>query len=76
MRYGDARVAALVAADPDLALGLAHQVLGAVLEQRDEEQELLVGTLRAWYDAEGLGRRGGPRCCTATPTPCATAWAS
>ena len=53
MRYGDSRVAALVAAAPDLALGLAHEVLGAVLEQSDEEQELLVGTLRAWYAAEG-----------------------
>lgn len=53
MRYGDSRVAALVAATPDLALGLAHQVLGAVLTQSDEERELLVGTLRAWYDARG-----------------------
>ena len=53
MRYGEARVAALVAATPDLALGLAHQVLGAVLEQSDEEQALLLGTLRAWYDAGG-----------------------
>ncbi len=52
-RYGEARVAALVAATPDLALGLAHQVLGAVLEQGDEERDLLVGTLRAWYDADG-----------------------
>lgn len=53
MRYGDSRVAALVAAAPDLAVGLAHEVLGAVLEQSAEEQELLIGTLRAWYAAEG-----------------------
>ncbi len=53
MRFGEARVAALVAATPDLALGLAHQVLGAVLDQNDEERRLLVGTLRAWYDAQG-----------------------
>lgn len=52
-RYGHARVAALVAATPDLALGLAHQVLDAVLQQSDEERELLIGTLRAWYDAGG-----------------------
>ncbi len=52
-RYGDSRVAALVAATPELALGLARQVLGAVLEQSDEERELLIGTLRAWYDAQG-----------------------
>lgn len=53
MRFGDARVAALVAASPDLAVGLAHQVLGAVLEQSASERELLLGTLKAWYDAEG-----------------------
>nr|WP_246416705.1 helix-turn-helix domain-containing protein [Nocardioides luti] len=53
MRFGDSRVAALVAATPDLALGLAQQVLGAVLEQTEEERCLLVGTLRAWYDAQG-----------------------
>lgn len=53
MRYGEARVAALVAATPELASGLAQQVLGAVLEQSEEERELLIGTLRAWYDAKG-----------------------
>jgi hypothetical protein len=53
MRYGEARVAALVAAAPDLAVGLAHQVLGAVLEQKDDERDLLLSTLRAWYDACG-----------------------
>ncbi len=53
VRYGEARVAALVAATPELATGLAQQVLGAVLEQGDEERELLIGTLRVWYDAQG-----------------------
>ena len=53
MRFGDARVASLVAASPDLALGLAQEVLGAVLEKGGEERALLLGTLRAWYDARG-----------------------
>jgi len=53
MRFEDARVATLVAAAPDLAVGLAQQVLGGLLEQSEEEQQLLVATLRAWYDAEG-----------------------
>ena len=53
MRFDDARVAALVAAAPDLARGLAQHVLGEVLRQPEEEQRVLVGTLRAWYDAEG-----------------------
>jgi len=53
MRFEDARVATLVAATPDLAAGLAQHVLAGVLEQSEEEQQLLVATLRAWYDAEG-----------------------
>lgn len=53
MRFEDARLAALVAAAPDLAVGLAHHVLAGVLEQSEEEQQLLLGTLRAWYDAQG-----------------------
>jgi hypothetical protein len=52
-RYGEARVAALVAATPELATGLAQHVLGAVLEQGDDERALLIGTLRVWYDAHG-----------------------
>lgn len=53
MRFGDARVAALVAATPDLATGLARHVLAGVLAQTEDEQRLLVATLRAWYDAQG-----------------------
>jgi hypothetical protein len=53
MRFEDARVAALVAATPDLSTGLAQHVLSGVLEQSDEEQQLLVTTLRAWYAADG-----------------------
>jgi hypothetical protein len=53
MRFGDARVAALIAATPGLAMDLADQVLARVLEQTEEEQQLLLGTLRAWYDAQG-----------------------
>jgi DNA-binding PucR family transcriptional regulator len=34
-------------------MGLAQQVLAGVLEQTEEEQQLLVATLRAWYDAQG-----------------------
>lgn len=53
MRFGDARVAALVASTPDLAMGLAHHVLAGVLAQDEDEQRLLLTTLRAWYDAQG-----------------------
>ncbi len=59
MRFGDARVAALVAATPDLAMGLAQQVLAGVLEQTDDEQRLLLTTLRAWYTAQGSAAEAG-----------------
>ena len=59
MRFGDARVAALVAATPDLAMGLAQQVLAGVLEQTDDEQRLLLTTLRAWYSAQGSAAEAG-----------------
>lgn len=52
-RFEDARVAVLVAATPDLASGLARHVLAGVLDQCEDEQRLLVQTLRAWYDARG-----------------------
>ncbi len=53
MRFEDARVAALVASTPDLARGLSEHVLARVLEQTEEEQAMLLATLRAWYDAHG-----------------------
>lgn len=59
MRFGDARVAALVAATPDLAMGLAQQVLAGVLQQPEEEQRLLLTTLRAWYTAQGSAADAG-----------------
>lgn len=58
-RFEDARVAALVAAAPELAEGLAHQVLGPVLGLDVLEQALLLGTLRAWYDADGSASQAG-----------------
>ena len=58
-RFEDARVASLVAAAPDLAAGLAHQVLGPVLALDVVEQGLLLGTLRAWYAANGSAAQTG-----------------
>ena len=56
MRFGDARVAALVAATPDLAMGLARQVLaGAVVIEAVMDlvgiQELIVCP---WALREGI----------------------
>lgn len=58
-RFEDARVAALVAADPELATGLARQVLGPLLALDAVERGLLLGTLRAWYDADGSAAQAG-----------------
>lgn len=58
-RFEDARVAALVAAAPELASGLARQVLGPVLALDVMEQGLLLGTLRAWYAADGSAAQAG-----------------
>ncbi|WP_341924434.1 helix-turn-helix domain-containing protein [Nocardioides psychrotolerans] len=58
-RFEDARVAALVAAAPELATGLAQQVLGPVLGLDVVEQGLLLGTLRAWYAADGSAAQAG-----------------
>lgn len=46
-RFGDARVAALVASTPELARGLTVDVLGPLLQETDTEQGLLIETLRA-----------------------------
>ena len=59
MRFEESRVAALVAATPELAVGLARQVLGDVLEQPADEQALLLSTLRAWFDAGGSAGGAG-----------------
>ncbi len=53
MRYGEARVAALVAATPDQAEGLAHHTMGEVLSLDEQERELLLATMRAWFDGGG-----------------------
>lgn len=53
MRFDDARVAALVAATPDLSVGLAHQVLSGVLARGGADQDLLLATVRAWFTAQG-----------------------
>ncbi len=52
MREGEARVAALVAATPELAVGRAEAVLSVVLEQRDDERTLPISTWRERQDTQ------------------------
>ena len=59
LRYDTARVAVLIVSAPDNAADLYRDVLAGVLRLPDEEQDLLLGTLRAWYDANGTTAGAG-----------------
>jgi hypothetical protein len=50
---------ALVAASPRLARRLADRALGRVLELEDEERQVLLETLRAWFHAGRSATRAG-----------------
>jgi hypothetical protein len=50
---------ALVAASPRLAQRLAAKVLGRVLDLEDEERQVLLETLRAWFRAGRSATRAG-----------------
>ncbi|WP_370247081.1 PucR family transcriptional regulator [Nocardioides sp.] len=58
-RFDQARIPALLHASPDLAVDLAREVLGPVLDLPGDEQDLLLGTLRAWFDAGGAAEATG-----------------
>jgi hypothetical protein len=61
LRYEDARVAVLLVSAPDNAADLQRDVLGGLLGLPGEEQDRLLGTLRAWYDAKGSTAEAGRR---------------
>ena len=51
--YGASAIALLIATAPDAALELTTTVLGPVIVLPAVESRLLLGTLRAWFDAHG-----------------------
>lgn len=53
MRYEHARVAVLLASERDVSADLVHDILGGLTVLPAEEQNLLIGTLRAWFEAKG-----------------------
>ncbi|MET7701053.1 helix-turn-helix domain-containing protein [Streptomyces sp. NPDC005485] len=53
MRYGQARVAVLLASEPEVSADLVRDLLDALNAHRPDEQDLLLETLRGWYDAKG-----------------------
>lgn len=59
MHFGAARVAALVAASPELSAGIARDVLRGVLDLPAHDRALLLATLRAWFDCGGSSSDAG-----------------
>ena len=53
MRYEQARVAVLLASEHEVSADLVRDVLGGLTVLPAEEQNLLMGTLRAWFEAKG-----------------------
>ncbi|WP_063002297.1 PucR family transcriptional regulator [Nocardia mikamii] len=51
--YGSAPVPLVLVHAPDAARGLAHEVLGAVLDLPDEDRDTLLDTLDLWFDCGG-----------------------
>ncbi|MFE4500983.1 PucR family transcriptional regulator [Rhodococcus sp. NPDC056743] len=51
--FDAAQVAALIISSPDLANGLQQHVFGALRDMTTVEQDVLIGTLRAWFDSAG-----------------------
>ena len=52
-RYGEVPVATLLASAPDEAATVVRSVLGPVLALPAVESDVLLGTLRAWFAADG-----------------------
>lgn len=53
VQFTESPLAGLVASDPEASAQLAHQVLGPVLDLSAEERNVLLMTLRAWFDCRG-----------------------
>ncbi|KAA1397806.1 PucR family transcriptional regulator [Aeromicrobium ginsengisoli] len=53
MRYEQARVAVLLASEQEVSADLVRDVLGGLTVLPADEQNLLMGTLRAWFEAKG-----------------------
>ncbi|MFC8801276.1 PucR family transcriptional regulator [Promicromonospora sp. NPDC057138] len=56
-RYGDSPLDALLVADGERAAELAAAVLGGLRDRAARDEELLLGTLEAWFEHGGSGTR-------------------
>ncbi len=55
--FGDSPLAGLVASAPEESAQLARQVLAPLLDLPDEDQRVLLATLRAWFACSGSTNR-------------------
>lgn len=53
VQFTESPLAGLVASSPEASVQLAHQVLGPVIDLPGEESNVLLLTLRAWFDSQG-----------------------
>ncbi|CAM3629597.1 CdaR family transcriptional regulator [Kibdelosporangium persicum] len=53
VQFNDSPLAGLVASAPEASVQLAHQVLRAILDLPGEERNVLLLTLRAWFECQG-----------------------
>lgn len=53
VQFTESPLAGLVASAPEASVQLAHQVLGPVIDLPGEESNVLLLTLRAWFDSQG-----------------------
>jgi hypothetical protein len=60
-QFEETPLGVLAAAAPDAAGALVRTVLGPVLDLPDQERASLLGTLRAWFDADGSAAETGKR---------------
>jgi len=56
VRFGESPLAGLVASAPETSVRLAQQVLRPILALPGEERQVLLATLRAWFDCQGSAK--------------------
>jgi hypothetical protein len=58
-QFRDSPLSMLVASAPGAAIEAARTVLGGLLSLREDDRDLLLGTLLAWLDADGSANAAG-----------------
>jgi hypothetical protein len=61
VQFNDSPLAGLVASAPEASVQLAHHVLRPILDLSGEERNVLLLTLRAWFDCQGSTKLAAQR---------------